>query len=66
MSLLKKILSPIISIVPSNLKPGGNKESHNPPPKQSTTHYSCMFELHEYNKRKAIMQNRAIVTGRLS
>lgn len=55
MSLLKKILSPIMGIVPSSLghRHGGNKkESLITPKKQSTTRYSCMFELHEYNKKK--------------
>lgn len=59
MSLLKKMLSPIMGIVPFGLKLGKNdKGQRTPPKKQSTTHYSCMFELHEYNKRKAIAQNR--------
>lgn len=61
MSLWKKILSPITRIVPSSLKFGKtDKGPHNPPPKQSTTHYACMFELHEYNKRKTILQNSKI------
>lgn len=61
MNLLKKILSPMIGIIPSSLRLGKNgKGQHSPQPKQSTTHYSCMFELHEYNKRKALLQNSKI------
>lgn len=61
MSLLKKILSPIIRIVHSSLRFWKNEEKpHDPHQKQGTTHYSCMLELHAYNKRKAILQNRKI------
>lgn len=61
MSLLKKILSPITGIFPSSLKFGKNEKGpHDQPTKQSTTHYACMFELHEYNKRKTILQNSKI------
>lgn len=61
MSLLKKILSPIVGIVPSGLRSKGNDSVEDKKGiKQSTTYYSCMYELHEYNKKKALMQNSKI------
>ncbi len=62
MSFLKKVFSPMIGVIHSGLKfeRGSKDNTQNTPQKQSTTHYSCMFELHEYNKRKALLQNSKI------